>query len=315
MPDIFSIVFPIFALIMLGYGLVSIGVLPMEVGKALSKFVFTVPLPLLVFKALATSDLSAQAPWKLWATYFFCVFVTWMFAMLAVRHIFGREGSVLAVAGVSAGFSNLVLLGIPVISGVYGEEGLVPLIMLLSVHLPIMMLVSSLMVEWYQRDKGGEMNIPAALLRGAKGLATNPIVIGIVFGGIWGLFALPIPDLAMVLIDRVAPAAVPLALIAMGMGLKEFGLRGNIAPGFVLALLKTMAFPALFLVVTSSIITLPPLWTSAILLGCACPTGVNAYLLANHFGVGHGLAANTTTLSVLMGLVTLPIWISIAASL
>lgn len=313
MPDIFSIVFPIFALIMLGYGLVAIGILPMQAGKALSKFVFTVPLPLLVFKTLATSDMAAQAPWKLWAVYFFCVSVIWGLAMLALRYMFGREGSVLAVAGVSGGFSNLVLLGIPVISGVYGPEGLVPLIMLLSVHLPVMMLASSLMVEWYQRDTGGEMNILVVLGRVGKGLAANPIVIGIVSGGVWGLFALPIPDLAMIVIDRVVPVAVPLALIAMGMGLKEFGLRGNIAPGLVLALLKTVVFPALFLVVTATIVTLPPLWVAAILLGSACPTGVNAYLLANHFGVGHGIAANTTTLSVLMGLVTLPFWIAISA--
>ena len=315
MPDIFSIVFPIFALIALGYGLVVLGILPTSVGSGLSKFVITVPLPLMVFRSLATGDIASQTPWSLWAAYFLCVFVIWALAMFVVRYAFGREGSVLAVAGISAGFSNLVLLGIPVLSGVYGEEGLVPLLLLLSIHLPVMMLASSLLVEWYSRDGEEGLQFGKVFLRVGKSLATNPIVIGIVSGGIWGLVGLPVPRYAMIVIDHVAPTTVPLALMAMGMALNEYGLRGNIVPGFALALLKNMAFPALFLLIASTLLTLPPLWVSAILLASACPTGINAYLLANHFGVGHGLAANTTTLSVLMGLVTIPFWISIAASL
>lgn len=315
MPDIFDIVFPIFALVALGYGIVATGLLPMAVGQALSKFVFTIPLPLLVFRSLAKSDLGVSAPWSLWMAYFLCVFLVWASAMVVVRFVFGRQGSVLAVAGISAAFSNLVLLGIPVVSGVYGEEGLVPLLLLLSIHLPVMIFASSLMVELYRREEQGSMNFGAVFLRVGKGLAGNPIVVGIVAGVVWGLFNLPIPHLAGLVIDRVAPTTVPLALMAMGMGLWEFGLRGNVVPGLVLACLKVLLFPALFYLATVYLFDLPPLWQAAILVASASPTGVNAYLLANHFNVGHGLAANTTTLSVLLGLVTIPFWITIAAAL
>ena len=309
MPDIFSIVFPVFALIALGYGLVVSGILSLDVGDGLSKFVFTIPLPLLVFRALATSDVGSQTPWTLWLGYFFCAAIVWSAAMLVVRFGFGREGSVLAVAGLSATFSNLVLLGIPILTAIFGEVKLLPLLLLLTVHLPVMLLVSSVMVEWFGQGYGGRINWLEMIFNVAKGLATNPIIIGIVAGGIWGLFRLPIPDMASVVIDKIAPSAVPLSLMAMGMGLKKFGLRGNILPGFVLALLKMVALPALFWTVSHSFLSLPEEWMVVITIGAACPTGVNAYLAANHFGVGHGLAANTTTLSVLMGLVTLPFWI------
>ncbi len=315
MPNIFDIVFPIFALVALGYGIVATGLLPMAVGQALSKFVFTIPLPLLVFRSLAKSELASSAPWSLWLSYFLCVFCVWASAMVLTRFVFARKGSVLAVAGISASFSNLVLLGIPVVSGVYGEEGLVPLFLLLSIHLPVMILASSLMIEYYRRGEEGGMNLAAVFARVGKGLAGNPIVIGIVAGVIWGFFELPIPHLAGLVIDRIAPTTVPLALMAMGMGLREFGLRGNVVPGFGLALLKTLLFPALFYGATLFLFDLPPLWQAAILVASASPTGVNAYLLANHFNVGHGLAANTTTLSVLLGLVTIPFWIGIAAAL
>ena len=121
MLDIFFIVFPIFALIGLGYILILGKIISPEVGAALSKFVFTVPMPLLMFRSLATNDIGAQAPWSLWGAFFLCMFSIFAFGMLVTWFVFGRKGSVLAVAGISSGFSNLVLLGLPVITAVFGK--------------------------------------------------------------------------------------------------------------------------------------------------------------------------------------------------
>nr|WP_319391778.1 AEC family transporter [uncultured Cohaesibacter sp.] len=315
MLDIFNIVFPIFALIAIGYGLIFSGLIPREAGAALSKFVFTVPLPLTMFRSLATANLSEQAPWSLWGAFFLCLFVMFGLGMLVTRTLFGREGSVLAVAGISAGFSNLVLLGIPVISSVFGQDKLVPLVMLLTIHLPIMTLLSSVMVEIYAREPGQPLNFGAILLKVGKGLMRNAIIIGILVGGVWGFLGLPIPHLASAVIDRIVPITVPLALMAMGMSMREYGLQGDILNGLALAIIKTVAFPAMFYLVTATILPLPNEWTAVILLGAASPTGVNAYLLASHFGVGHRLSANAISLSVLVSLVTLPFWISVAHSI
>ncbi|SNY90828.1 hypothetical protein SAMN04515647_1001 [Cohaesibacter sp. ES.047] len=315
MSELFQIVLPIFMLIALGYGLIMSRLIEMDAGKSISKFVFTVPLPLLMFRSMATSDIGGREPWSLWLAYFLCFFVVWVLAMLAIRYLFGRKGSVLAVAGVSAGFSNLVLLAIPVVSGVFGEDELFPLLMLISVHLPVTMTVSSILVEWYGREEGETLKLGAALLKVVKGLARNPLIIAVVGGSLWRVSGLDIPLYASLVIDRVIPVAVPLALISMGMGMRDYGLKGDILPGIVLGLIKIMVFPALFLLVTTFLVPLPAEWTAVIVLGAASPTGVNAYLLANHFGVGHRLSANTITLSVLMSLATLPFWISVARSI
>ncbi|WP_319532527.1 AEC family transporter [uncultured Cohaesibacter sp.] len=315
MPELFHIVLPIFMLIAIGYGVIVTGLVEASAGQAISKFVFTIPLPLLMFRSMATSDVGGREPWSLWIAYFTCFFLVWMLAMLATRYLFKREGSVLAVAGISSGFSNLVLLALPVVNGVFGEDELFPLLMLISVHLPVTMLSSSLLVEWYGRDEGGKLNLAAVLWKVIKGLARNPLIIAVVTGSMWGLIGWDIPIYASLVIDKITPIAVPLALISMGMGMRDYGLRGDIIPGIVLGLIKIVVFPALFLLITSTILPLPNEWVAVIVLGAASPTGVNAYLLANHFGVGHRLSANTITLSVLMSLATLPFWISIARSI
>jgi predicted permease len=317
MVDVFSLVFPIFGLIALGYGMVAIKLLPEGSGSILSKFTFMVPIPLLIFRALASNDPVSQAPWLIWISYFFCVAVIWTAAMLAVRWGFSRKGPALVIAGVSAAFSNTVLFGIPVVSGAFGDEGLVPVLILLSIHLPVMMLVTSAMVEGFAaKENGGglgQLDWWGMVKRVFFSLGKNPIIYGILAGGIWGVFGWPIPYLAGLVIDRVVPVALPLALISMGMGLRHYGLRGNIAPGFVLALLKVLAFPALCYWVTFFILPMDPLWAAAIVLVAACPTGVNAYLLAEQFEVGHGIAANSITLSVLMAFVAFPFWLVVVS--
>ena len=312
MLEIFYIVFPIFALIAIGYLLILSGLIKPDVGAALSKFVFTVPLPLLMFRSLATSNLSEQTPWLLWGAFFLSMFATWALGMVMIRFVFRRSGPVLAVAGLSAGFSNLVLLGVPVLSGVFGDEALVPLVMLLTLHLPLMTFASSLMVEYYGLEEGSRFNLGSVFLKVGKGLIRNPIIIGILCGGAWGVSGLPIPGLASSVIDRIVPISVPLALMSMGMSMHSYGLRGDIVPGIAMALLKTVVFPAIFLLLASTVLPLPTQWVAFILVAASSPTGVNAYLLANHFGVGHRLSANTITLGVMMSLVTLPFWISIA---
>jgi predicted permease len=38
------------------------------------------------------------------------------------------------------------------------------------------------------------------------------------------------------------------------------------------------------------------------------PTGVNAWLIANRFGVGHSLAASTITLTTALGAISVTFW-------
>ena len=49
-------------------------------------------------------------------------------------------------------------------------------------------------------------------------------------------------------------------------------------------------------------------WTAAMVLTASVPTGVNAWLLANHFNVGHGLASSTITLTTMAGALSVSFW-------
>ena len=43
-------------------------------------------------------------------------------------------------------------------------------------------------------------------------------------------------------------------------------------------------------------------------LTAACPTGINAFLFATHYGTGHAMSANSITLTTAAAVVTTGAW-------
>jgi len=314
MIEIANIVLPVFALLGLGYVVAWTGILSQQTGEALGEFVFTIGIPVLIFGTLARAHFPDVSPWALWFSYFTGVAVTWALADFTVRRLFGRDARAGAVAGVTASFANLVLVGIPLVHTAFGERGSVPLFILISIHLPVMMIVSSILVEWTSvtRSEGGFFaSLPRVFKEVGVSLVRNPIVIGIVAGGVWRIAGLPLNGLAESIVDQLSAVASPCALFAVGMTLRRFGIRGNLPPALALSVLKMVVMPLLVWATATTFTDLPPLWIAVATIGAAAPSGINAYLIANHFDTGHALASSTITLTAAMAVVTVTVWMAL----
>ena len=136
----------------LGYLAGWSGYLKTQTGDGLSQFAVGVAMPLLLFRTMISADFHGAAPWRLWAAYFAAVIVAWTAGSLTTTRLFGRDSAAGVVGGVATAFSNLVLLGIPFILGVFGQEGVDVLSLLVSVHLPTMMMASIIVFELFGRS-------------------------------------------------------------------------------------------------------------------------------------------------------------------
>ena len=139
MLESFAIVFPVFGLIAIGYAGNRLGLITGRMGEGLSEFVFSLALPCLIFRTLVRAEIPAVQPWGYWISYFVGVAVVWAAAMLIGRRFYGLSGIPAVVAGFSAGQANTVFVGVPMILKAYGDEGAVPLFLLIAVHLPVTM--------------------------------------------------------------------------------------------------------------------------------------------------------------------------------
>ena len=311
MPETLSIVVSIFGLIGLGYAAARSGLLSAAAGDGLADFVFKLPIPLLLFETLATTDFHGVSPWRVWAAYFLPFAIVWAISHQMVRRVFGRDERAGIVGGMSAAYSNSVLLGVPLILAAYGESGIVFAIVIISVHTPLMMLAGILLNERALAASGDAARAASrrdALRRLAHMLAVNPLVIGIVAGLLWRLAGLDIPGVASAVIDPLTRSAGPLALFASGMALVKFGIARQIAPAIAISALKLLLLPALVFAAASAI-GLPPLGIAVVTLIAACPTGVNAFLIASRLGTGEALASNTLLISTAAGVVTVSLWL------
>lgn len=304
----------IFLLVALGYGTARVGLLKADTETGLSDFVFTIAMPLLLFRTLSTAAFGDISPWGLWATYFAAVAVTWTAAHLAIRHLFGRDARAGVVAGITGAFSNLVLLGVPFMLGVYGEAGLAVLSLIVSVHLPVMIGASIILFEWAVRADGVEKRPvgPAQLLFGfVRQLLTNPLIIGILAGVAARLAGLALPGLADKVVDALADVAGPVALFAMGMSLVRFDVAGNVRGALSLISLKLLLMPAVALFV-ALLLGLQPMTAKVAIAAASLPSGVNAWLIASQFDTGQRLASTAITLGTASALVSTALWLAIA---
>ena len=307
-----AIVLEVFALIAIGYGAAALNLLKPEIGDGLGDFVFLVAVPVLVFRTLAGASFEGPSPWLLWFSFFTAAFVTWFAGGLLTRRVFGRDARASVIGGISSVFGNTVLVGIPVVYSVFGPDGAVPLLLIISIHMPLMMTLSSILIERAEIADGIKQtgtSLVSVFSKVARTLIRNPVIIALFAALLFRQTGLTLSGVPGAIADQLAAAAVPCALFSLGMSLKKYGIRGNLPPALCLSVLKLFAFPALAWFLASTIAGLPPLWTIVVVVTAACPTGVNAYLLANHFRTGHALSANTITITTAAAVLSMGFWL------
>jgi len=311
MSSITETVLFVFGLVAAGYVSGLTGYLKVEVGDAIAEFAVSIALPLLLFRTMIGADFQGAAPWAFWGTYFAAVIVTWAVGQVATVKVFGRDGRTGVVGGVTAAFSNIVLLGIPFTQGVYGREGFEILSLLVAVHLPIMIAASIVLFELFGRAPGEKFHILKLLKAFARRMATNPLVIAILGGLVCRATGLPLPRLATGLIDALANVAGPVALFALGLNLRKYGIARNMMAGVSLASIKLVLMPAVALAV-AWMVDLPPMTAKVAVAAASLPAGVNSYLIATQFGTGQALASNAMTVGTAMAVLTTAFWLTMA---
>jgi malonate transporter len=308
-PVIETILF-LFGLVALGYLAGLSGYLKVNVGDALTEFAIGVALPLLLFRTMAGADFHGSAPWALWSAYFAAAAVTWVAGHLVMTRIFGRDSQMGVVGGVATAYSNLVLLGIPFMLGVYGQDGFEVLSLLIAIHMPLMTMVSIVLFDIFGQRKTGTISAGEILRAFLRRVLPNSLMIGILAGVAWRFTGLDLPPFAVRLIDSLADIAGPLALFAMGLGLRKFSVSGNILPAAVLSSLKLFLMPAVALG-AALLLDLPPMTAKVAVAAAALPSGVNSYLLAVQFGTGQGLASSQMTIATACAAVTTAFWLTV----
>lgn len=293
----FQAIVPIFLLVALGYLLCWRQWLPGEAVAGLSTMTFKLFMPTLLFTGIARAELGEGLAAELLLAYFAPVLAVFVLVNFWAHR---RRGTA-SPLGLAASYSNNVLIGIPLVTTLLGAGQLVYLFAVLVFHSLLLFSLQSL----YAAFGTGQRVEPRSLLRNLF----NPIINGLLLGALVNGLALPLPAAFWKTADWLAGAALPCALMVLGMGLSRYRFHPSAAVS-ALAAAKLLVLPALVWW-TSGLLGLNEAARAVLMLMAACPTGVNVLAFAST-PEDSRLLGSQVFLSTVLALLTLPLWMSLA---
>ncbi len=298
---------PIFLMMLLGMLFRKLGWMDEVFAAKMNKFVFLVPLPVLLFEQLATVDFS-----EVWDIKFilFCFVVTAISITIStVISLLWKDRSIKGEFIQATYRSSAALLGIAFIQNIYGTAGMAPLMIIGSVPLYNIMAVVVLSVF-----KPGNNSFDKALVKKTlKGIATNPIIIGIVAGFVWSALKLPMPSILHKTVSSIGATATPMGLMSMGATFELRKATSKMKPTIVAVFMKLVGFCAVFLPV-AAVLGFRNEELIAILVMLGSATTVSCFVMARNMGHEGTLSSGVIMMTTLLSAFTLTMWLDVLRS-
>ena len=298
---------PIFLMMLLGMLFRKLGWMDEVFAAKMNKFVFLVPLPVLLFEQLATVDFS-----EVWDIKFilFCFVVTAISITISTLiSMLWKDRSIKGEFIQATYRSSAALLGIAFIQNIYGTAGMAPLMIIGSVPLYNIMAVVVLSLF-----KPGNNSFDKALVKKTlKGIATNPIIIGIVAGFVWSALKLPMPSILHKTVSSIGATATPMGLMSMGATFEMKKATSKMKPTLVAVFMKLVGFCALFLPMAAMLgFRNEQLIAILVMLGSA--TTVSCFVMARNMGHEGTLSSGVIMMTTLLSAFTLTMWLDVLRS-
>ncbi len=295
-------VLPVFIVIGVGYLLRALGLLREETSAALSKLVFYVAAPSLLFLGTSRTPLdeSLNLPLLLLVTGVTVVVGLAVYAASA-RSSPARRG----VLAQGAHRSNMVFVGLPIVANAYGDAALGPAAVFISFMVVLYNFFAVLLLTLPHQEKAHTGT--AIWGRTAIGIAKNPLIIGCAAGLLASASGVVLPVSLDRSFDMVGRIALPIALLSVGAGLDFGRLRANLYPAIAVSLIKLIVYPAL-VYLALRVIGFSGIELEVPVMIMATPTAVVSYIMAQEMRGDETLASAVIIGSTTASLITLLGW-------
>ena len=295
-----SAVIPLFFLMAVGAFVKFSKLLNDEELNHMNRMVFRVFFFCMMFHSIYTTDLAATFRPKLMLFGAGAVLVIFILLMIFIPKI-ESENRKRGVMVQAIFRSNFVIMGVPIVANIFGEENIAVTTMMIAVIIPMYNIFAVFALETF---RGGKFQ-PLPIL---KGIIKNPMILGAISGALLLNLGVQIPAPILKPIGQISAATTPVALIILGASFK-FGSFHN-------------HFPQLVKCVLSRLILVPAVVLSvAIFLGFrgidfvtliaifATPCAIVSFAMAQQMNGDADLAGNCVVFTSALSCFTIFCWI------
>lgn len=306
-------VVPIFLLMLLGMFFMRIGIFDDAFVSKMNSFVFRVALPALVFYDLCSEDFG-----RVWDLRFvlFCFLATLVSILLCVAiSCLLRDRRVQGEFIQVSYRSSAAILGVSLVTNLYGTSGMTPLMMLGAVPLYNAAAVVVLTIFKPERNKMKRTGMNRAQVRKtAVGIITNPILIGIFAGLLWSVLRLPMGSILDHTVQNLARLATPLGIMAMGASFNLQKALSGIRTAGLGAFIKLIGLGLIFVPLAVTLGFRQDRLVAILIMCCSCST-VSCYVMAREMGHEGTLTSSTVMLTTFFSAFTLTGWLFVLKTL
>jgi malonate transporter len=265
MSAVVNVAIPVFAIILAGYLAGRLRILGDAASESLNRFVYFFALPPVVFLGMARHPLGEVLNWP-----FITAFLGAMLIVYAAGWVIGfaahrEQAPVLSMQALNACFANTGYMGIPLFLAAFGEAGLAPAVLELSL-----------------RSANGPVR---ALLDVGRALLRNPLVMATMLGMAWSVAGIPVPVPLDSFGSLLGASAGPCALFAIGLFLAGRPLTADLGEiGWIVAL-KLLLQPLLTWWLAFQVLQLDPYWAASAVILAGLPTGALTFVVAQQYRI------------------------------
>lgn len=296
----------IFVTMAAGYGAKRLLRLEKEHIARFNALVFHVPLPLMLFYNIYTSDIRGGVSFRCLGLALGVLLVLFLLTWVLVERV-EPENSRRGVMIQASFRSNFLLLGMPLIRELCPGAGLATVSVMLAIVVPCYNVLAVVTLETFSRR---QVDVKKIL----RGIAKNPLIIASAAGVLLNLSGLRLPGFLANPISQLGAAASPVALLLLGAQFEFQDVRTHRRNLALCTVLRLLAYPAAALPLAALVGLRGPEF--AVLISMfATPTAVASFSMAVQMGGDAELAASAVTVTTLLSATTMFLWIFLFKSL
>jgi hypothetical protein len=297
---------PLVVIVALGYLAMTLKYVSANTVSEISKITFNLLFPFYLFINIAQSDLSSSLSYSVFLNFYGAVFIVFLASFLLLLKFKKSSYKSASVFALGSTYSNTVIIGIPVLLRVVSQEAAALVFVIISFHSAMLFALTGILAGLSSANRFDYIGF-------IKNLISNPLLIGIFSGLVWSFFKLPLPQIIISSLELITAPALTIALFILGANLKQYKLSGHYDQVILATLIKLIVLPLTVWLLATQVFSFSPLIVTVLVILTACPTGVNAYIVACQQNTSQHMMAGTVVLSTLCSALTIPFWLHLLA--
>jgi len=261
-----------------GYLVARFKLLPDTASQVLSRFVFVIALPALIFTSLSRISVAEFFNWQYIGALGGGMLIMFCIGMLVARIAFPGRPATLALHGLTAMYSSTAYIGLPLILTVFGDAarapGIIGAVITGLVFSPLAIVIAEL-----DRGRHGNNRLWSPLLK----VLIRPPIIAVVAGLSVSASGIAVPVPVTSFFALLGGAFVPCALFAAGLFIAGCSIRGASAEISWLVGAKLILHPLITWWLAFHLFELSALYATVAVIQAALPSGVPVFVLAQQY--------------------------------